>query len=131
MFLAAFPVQGAATELYVAGSTDGVGGPDAFVLRNNSVVNGGVDLQMGSGDKNVALDSSRMLSFEMSSGVGNDNLWIGGTTITTDVLYLLGHRQRQHLAAKGQYEPCAGFAARRSQRDGRSCSGQLCLASAI
>ncbi len=81
---------GSGDRLYVAGSTDGVGGPDAFVLRNNSVVNGGVDLQMGSGDKNVALDSSRMLSFEMVSGVGNDNLWIGGTTITTDVTILLG-----------------------------------------
>ena len=81
---------GSGDRLYVAGSTDGVGGPDAFVLRNNSVVNGGVDLQMGSGNKNVALDSSRMLSFEMTSGVGNDNLWIGGTTITTDVLICLG-----------------------------------------
>ena len=76
--------------LYVAGSGDGVGGLDTFVLRNNSVVNGGVDLQLGTGDKNVALDSSRMSCFEMTTGTGNDQLWIGGTTITDQVVVLLG-----------------------------------------
>ena len=76
--------------LYVAGSGDGVGGSDTFVLRNNSVVNGGVDLQLGTGDKNVALDSSKMSCFEMSTGTGNDQLWIGGTTITDQVVIKLG-----------------------------------------
>ena len=76
--------------LYVAGSGDGVGGLDTFVLRNNSVVNGGVDLQLGTGDKNVALDSSKMSCFEMSTGTGNDQLWIGGTTITDQVVIKLG-----------------------------------------
>ena len=47
-------------------------------------------LELGSGNKNVALDSSRMLSFEMVTGVGNDNLWIGGTTITNRVFIRLG-----------------------------------------
>ncbi len=68
--------------LFVVG---GSGGPDTFVLRNNSVVNGGVDLMLGSGTKNVALDSSRMSGFVMVTGVGNDQLWIGGTTITNSV----------------------------------------------
>jgi hypothetical protein len=73
--------------LFVVGSS---GGPDTFVLRNNSVVNGGVDLMLGSGAKNVALDSSRMSGFAMVTGVGNDQLWIGGTTITNNVFVRLG-----------------------------------------
>ena len=72
---------------FVVGSS---GGPDTFVLRNNSVVNGGVDLMLGGGTKNVALDSSRMSSFVMVTGVGNDQLWIGGTTITNSVYARLG-----------------------------------------
>ena len=74
--------------LFIAGSS---GGPDTAVLRNNTVVNGGVDLSaLGSGNKNVALDSSSMSSFSMVTGVGNDQLWIGGTTITTSVFVRLG-----------------------------------------
>jgi len=86
------PLSGpqAGDALYVQGSTDGTGGLDTFVLRNNSVVNGGVDLQLGTGDKNVALDSSRMSCFYMVTGQGNDNLWIGGTTITDSVYVRLG-----------------------------------------
>ena len=76
--------------LYVSGSGDGVGGLDTFVLRNNSVVNGGVDLQLGTGDKNVALDSSKMSCFEMATGTGNDQLWIGGATITNQIVIKLG-----------------------------------------
>ncbi len=78
--------------LFIQGSTDGVGGPDTVVIRNNTVVNGGVDLQLGSGDKNVALDSSRMSCFYMvqpAGSAGNDQLWIGGTTITNLVFIRL------------------------------------------
>jgi hypothetical protein len=76
--------------LYVQGSTDGTGGLDTVVIRNNTVANGGVDLNLGSGNKNVALDSSRMLCFYMFTGQGNDNLWIGGTTISDTVDIELG-----------------------------------------
>jgi hypothetical protein len=75
---------------YIQGSTDGVGGPDTVVVRNGTVINGGLDLNLGAGDKDVALDSSSMSCFDMTTGVGNDHLWIGGTTITDTVAITLG-----------------------------------------
>lgn len=85
--------------LYVTGS---LGGPDTFVLRNNSVVENGVDLQLGYGDKNVALDSSRMSCFEMVTCYeSDDQLWIGGTTITDSVYIALGSGNDQIWLQEG------------------------------
>jgi hypothetical protein len=85
--------------LYVTGS---LGGPDTFVLRNGSVVNDGVDLQLGYGDKNVALDSSTMSCFELVTCYeSDDQLWIGGTTITDQVYIALGSGNDQIWLQEG------------------------------
>ena len=62
---------------------------DTVVVRNNTQINGALDLNdLGVGVKDVALDSSTIASFYLSTAApGMDNLWIGGTTIaqTLDV----------------------------------------------
>ena len=101
---------------YIQGSTDGVGGPDTVVVRNGTVINGGLDLNLGAGDKDVALDSSTMSCFDLTTGRRqrsaldrrNDHHRHGGDH--------LGFRQQHHLAATGQYQRDARFAAESDQR---------------
>jgi hypothetical protein len=58
------------------------GGPDTVVVRDNSMINGALDLaKLGSGVKQVAVDSSTMKALYIVTTSPGDTVWLGGANI--------------------------------------------------
>ena len=70
---------------YISGS----GGPDTVVVRKNTVIMNALDLNhLGTGNKQVAVDSSTLGGFNLTADaglVGTTALWLGGATIQTEM----------------------------------------------
>lgn len=83
-------------------------GPDTVIVRNGTIVNGALDMaKLGSGIKDVDLDSSTMTAVNLVTGAGLDQVWIGGDTIQNELNVNLGTGTNTVYLQKGNTDATA------------------------